>query len=954
MHRIELFLGGIFFSFVLIAAMLAAPIAAHGATITWITSGGGNWNSTANWDPANVPDASGESALIPSSLATPFTIVLNTSPSLDAVNIQSTAATLNLNGSTLTLLTDAGLTNYGIVQGNAGLSVVIGKTTNQGSVNVLVGQTLKFQGDVVNNGLITVNLTQGDTDTHLSFKGTPTLSGTGTVFLNDNGNVARATIDSDSGTLTQAAGHTINGHGRINASLINNGVVNASTSGTLQLSSNAKTNNNIMKSTGGGWLDIRTSVDNTNGTLLADGGNISINSGATITGGTLTSSGSSYFLANGANLSGVTLSTDSQYKIQSNTTTTVTGGMTNNGTITVNSDYADYDTHLAFNGNQTLSGTGTVSLNNYGSTLGRADLNSSGGTLTQAAGHTINGHGRINASLINNGVVNASTNGTLQLSLNAKTNNNIMKSTGGGWLDITVGVTNTGGTLLADGGNISINSGATITGGTLTSSGSSYFQANGANLSGVILSTDSQYKIQSNTTTTVMGGMTNNGTITVNSDYADYDTHLTFSGNQTLSGTGTVSLNNYGSTLGRADLNSSGGTLTQAAGHTINGHGRINASLINNGMVNASTSGTLQLSLNAKANNNLMESTGGGWLDITIGVTNTGGTLLADGGNISINGGATITGGTLTSSGSSYFLANGGCIFNALTLTAGTQCKIQQGVTTNVTGGLTNNGTITVNLGGTSDYTHLVFGGSQTLSGTGTVSLNDNGTSSRATVDVSNGATLTQAAGHTINGHGRIAGPGSINNLGTIEAKGGTLQVTATISQVSGATLTGGTWIARAGSTLDLSSAGNLYTNQGTVILDGSGSTFAKINGLTTNDIQGMFDVLGGRIFTTAGNLANSGSLLVGGGGTFTVSGNLSGAGNTTVTDSSLLYAKSIVQNTLTIGPGATVTINPISGGPTASSPVISPVPEPGTWLLIFMAIFAWAGYKKIAMFHHK
>jgi hypothetical protein len=61
-------------------------------------------------------------------------------------------------------------------------------------------------------------------------------------------------------------------------------------------------------------------------------------------------------------------------------------------------------------------------------------------------------------------------------------------------------------------------------------------------------------------------------------------------------------------------------------------------------------------------------------------------------------------------------------------------------------------------------------------------------------------------------------------------------------------------------------------------------------------------------------NAVNNGSLNITG-GEKTI-GTLSGTGNTTVSDGSTLTATSIVQNTLTIGAGATVVIAPIPGGP--------------------------------------
>ena len=140
---------------------------------------------------------------------------------------------------------------------------------------------------------------------------------------------------------------------------------------------------------------------------------------------------------------------------------------------------------------------------------------------------------------------------------------------------------------------------------------------------------------------TVSDGLVNNGTIVVNSDNVDYYTYLTFSGSQTLSGTGSLILNNSAF----AELNTSNsGLLTQAAGHTISGSRYDQRSLINQGLVNANVNGqTLTLATNAMTNAGTMEATNGGELTVQNTVNNTGGTISASGsGTLWISGGGTV------------------------------------------------------------------------------------------------------------------------------------------------------------------------------------------------------------------------------------------------------------------------------------------------------------------------
>ena len=210
----------------------------------------------------------------------------------------------------------------------------------------------------------------------------------------------------------------------------------------MTLQTSAMTNNNLFEATGGGILAI---------------------SGITVTQGasgqiTAAGAGSKVNLTGGATISGGTLSTSAGGVIQNSSGTNTIGSLTNSGTLQYSRrhhaqrnrrpDRQRHDhrqqqqqafaTVFSFGGG-TLSGTGSVTLNGIGA---NAQLN---GTLTQAAGHTIQGLGQINAALTNNGTVNANVNaGTLTLQTSAMTNNNLFEATSGGILAIS-GITVTQG-----------------------------------------------------------------------------------------------------------------------------------------------------------------------------------------------------------------------------------------------------------------------------------------------------------------------------------------------------------------------------------------------------------------------------------------------------------------------------------------------------------------------------
>jgi autotransporter-associated beta strand protein len=71
-------------------------------------------------------------------------------------------------------------------------------------------------------------------------------------------------------------------------------------------------------------------------------------------------------------------------------------------------------------------------------------------------------------------------------------------------------------------------------------------------------------------------------------------------------------------------------------------------------------------------------------------------------------------------------------------------------------------------------------------------------------------------------------------------------------------------------------------------------------------------------------------------GGTHTVT-NISGTGTTELINDADLTAVSVVQGTLTIGPGAILTIAPIPGGPSACAGEVDAVPEPSAWVSLLM-----------------
>jgi hypothetical protein len=803
-----------------------------------------------------------------------------------------TGSVVNFSGATVTggTVTSAGTGVIAIVN-NSTFSGV----TNNGVVNIGVNNTLNITGNLVDNGIITVNSGQNGGSTNLTFNG-GTLSGTGMVVLNYPG--ANSQLN---GILTQSAGHTIQGWGNINAALTNNGVVNANINGqALYLQTSNMTNNAAFEATSGGTLYVSgiTVSQGTSGQLLAQNNSAVDLTGVTVSNGTLNTSGTGVIQVVGnTTLSNVTNS--GALNILVNNTLTIAGNLIDNGTITVNSGQNGGSTNLTFNGG-TLSGSGTVVLNYP---TANSQLN---GTLTQSAGHTIQGWGNINAALTNNGVVNANISGqTLNLQTSNMTNNATFEATNNGTLSINSIVVSQGisGQISATTGAVVNLSSATIANGTLASG---LFQVFGTSVFNT-LTNAATVNIIASSTLSVNGNLTNNGTLNVNPAQNGGTTTLNFNGG-TVSGTGSIVL---GYSTSNAQLT---GTLTTGASQTIQGEGDILATLTNNGTLNANyNNGAIFLSTSNMTNNALFESTGGGSLNIN-GITVTQGAsgqfIAGTNSNVVLTN-AIISHGVLNSTAGNatvatgYYQVFGTTTFDSLTNNA--PVYILNSQTLNITGNLTNNGLLNVNIAQNGGTTILNFNGG-TVSGTGSIVLG------YSTSNAELNGTLTQTSTHSIVGQGEINAVLTNNGTVNANASGQTLflqgssltntqllestnssnlqfdqaivvnntggNITAnggSVTFANGAAVIGGTITAVSGSLISISSFNN--TLGYTASLNGlTLATGTQVNVYNSNTLNIL-----GTTFTNNGNiLVNPGQN--GGSTVLNVAGNTTLTGNGTVT----------------------------------------------------------------------
>ncbi|MBI5196177.1 MAG: hypothetical protein HZA10_07635 [Nitrospirae bacterium] len=405
------------------------------------------------------------------------------------------------------------------------------------------------------------------------------------------------------------------------------------------------------------------------------------------------------------------------------------------------------------------------------------------------------------------------------------------------------------------------------------------------------------------------GAITNNGTMSLNGSTTYTDLYL--NGNSTITGTGILNLSNYAN---NRITGASGAVLTNDTNHTIQGSGQLGNNILgitNNGTIiaNQSTALTINPGSAGVTNNGIMRANGG-TLSLYSGTfTNNNIIEALNGYEVQLNA-ATIVGGNLNTSGGSKIRNTSAAYLNGITLNG--DFLANNGTDTYLyAGAITNNGTMSLN--GSTTYTDLYLYGNSTITGTGILNLS-NYANNRITG--ASGAVLTNDTNHTIQGSGQLGdnilgitnngtiianqstalliNPGSagVTNNGTFRANSGsTLTVNDTLTNLAGNTLTGGTYYVTG--TMRLPGAINI--NAASIILDGTSSNLYNGTSGTNNALanlntnNGSFSILNDRDFTTAGNLTNSGAIIVGdnsilkinstGTGMLTSSGSISGTG---------------------------------------------------------------------------
>jgi hypothetical protein len=544
---------------------LCLAVSALADTHTWTdgSPANSNWSEPGNWSPAGPPDFDDTAIVTPGALGT-----------IGPANVSANASLGNLQ--------------------------VVETAGGEGEVRILAGRELTINaGDLLNDGLVIVNSDGGTSAARLRFSAFAgdnqnTLSGNGTILLQAGSQtfpivISPATIETSSSVVTQSAGHTIRGVGRVTASIINNGNILAADlpaapgANILEISGGSMTNNATLGTEANATIDIVGTYSIAQGASgaisAADGGTVNLRNFVHIDGGALQTKGSGIIVSSSApvgqfstRLTDVT--NEGTYQVNFGGGVTIAGsGFTNDGIVNLNGA-------MSYANSGFLSGTGEVVM------AGAASVSTQGGVvISHAAGHIIRGSGQINAEVTNEGVISAT--GTLRLVGNPHTNHHELRAASGGTLQVENFITqdpSTGLIVAEDGGTVKLMGTGRVTNGRLQSAGSGFFHAgDGTRLADVVNEGTIHVRpISGNGTMLVEGaGITNDGTIVVNplSQGGTYAMSFNGSPQMTLGGTGVVDLHHTNSIL-----NVTPGTVN-AAGHTIEGRGQINGEIANEGSI---------------------------------------------------------------------------------------------------------------------------------------------------------------------------------------------------------------------------------------------------------------------------------------------------------------------------------------------------------------------------------
>ena len=735
-------------------------------TINWLSPVDGNWNVGANWDGGVFPNGSGVSAVL--GLSGMYTVAITSNITIDGLGITNPSAVLTTGSNLLTV-------------GSSG---------------------------IMNDGTIVMNVGGSSINANLSFSAPATISGSGEIMLN----AATANDDAQintTGALTNGAGHTIRGSGRLNGTITNNGSIIADDAGNIGIRFAG-----TLDSSGGG-------------TILADGSSIRLDNSLT-TNGTFETANGGVVVADSGTALLDTMTNEGTMHVLTSGMLDVQNSFINNGTVVINPDMLVFNARMRVNSDLTIEGTGDIQLMAVSATDDAQLLPNGPFTLTIGSGQTVHGSGWIGSS----------TDGSV-------TNNGIIRADDPAQQLLMRGIHNAGsGTYEADNAVLGIAANAVMN--------SSVFQSSGT---GAVTLDTSVATLNSCTnqgvlnikggsdTLAINGSITNNGTININSTGEVFNATMRFDSPTTISGVGQIVLDQAGD-FNDAHMTTSGGDVIIGSAQDVRGSGRINGSggmFDNRGIIRADDP-AFPLVLTGVHDGSL------------------GGDYRADNGMLSLRPGSTLTGGTFWSTGTGIVEMNGGGTATiGSVVNNGAMGIAGEGNFLALNGPLENNGSIIVNTTAQIFNARIRADVTTEISGTGTIELVAVSAPGDAEIFTESLVTLTIGDNQVVSGSGLIqpAVDGMIINNGTFIANDPVvpLHLDNTIDSTNGEMIAdGAVMLLRGGAVI----TGGTYDtlNDGVVRTDSGTITVSDLVSNGTFEIQGVTSTL-----NVSGTMVNNGVL---------------------------------------------------------------------------------------------